>query len=269
MLHATIAGAAETFAGSSFYGMLAEPDRAHLRNSGSMHVCAPGSRLMIEGGPAANVTVLVRGWAKSAVATAARREVILHIYGPGDLFGSEAILLGQSCPETVTARGRCLFLVFPGDRFAELLSENRNMARAFRHAMEVRAQASEDRVKSSFYTPARRLALVLLGLGARHGVQAPDGITIAVEFSQEELAGMIGVSRSSAARVLRNLRLQGIVHTGYRRITLAAVGALEAIAKDSPLTGHGQGNLSIVWPSTNSARAGPCPELRLFRRATR
>jgi len=230
---ATIAGAAKTIAAGSFYGMLADTDRDQLHSWGIVQTCAPGSELMLEGDPAASVTILVRGWAKSAFTAAARTEVVLRIYGPGDLFGSEATFQGQRYPETVTALVPCRVLTLPGFSFAELLSENRNMARTFRHVLGWRALAAEEQTKSRFRSPAGRLARVLLDLAARHGVEAPDGITIPVELSQEELAGMIGVSRSTVARVLRNLRLQGMVHTGYRRITVTALKPLQAIAESA------------------------------------
>jgi CRP/FNR family cyclic AMP-dependent transcriptional regulator len=230
---ATIAGAVKTVAARSFYGMLAEADRAQLHSWGIVQTCVPGSELMLEGDPAASVTILGRGWAKSAFTAAAGTEVVLRIYGPGDLFGSEAILQGQRYPETVTALVPCRFLTLPGFSFAELLLENRDIASTFRQVMGWRALAAEEQLKSRFRSPSGRLARVLLDLAARHGVEAPDGITIPVELSQEELAGLIGVSRSTAARVLRNLRLRGIVHTGYRRITVTALKPLQAIAESA------------------------------------
>ncbi len=90
----------------------------------------------------------------------------------------------------------------PGSRFAGLLSGSSNLASAFRHATGGRIQAAGEQATSVFRPPAGRLVRVLLDLAGRHGVQAPDGITIPVGLSQAELAGMIGVSRSATGPVL-------------------------------------------------------------------
>jgi CRP/FNR family cyclic AMP-dependent transcriptional regulator len=230
--HATIADAAQAIAESSFYGRLTEADRAQLRGCCIKQTYAPGSELMLEGTPAYSAAILVRGWAISVFTTEIATEMALRIYGPGDLFGSEAMFQDQRCPETVTALVPCVALMIPGPRFAELLSRSRNLASAFRHIMGWRALAADEQAKSRYYSPANRLAGVLVNLADRHGVQAPDGITIPVELSQEQLGGLIGASRSTVARVLRHLRRQGIVHTGYRRITVTALQPLQTIAKD-------------------------------------
>ncbi len=259
-LSATIAGAARTVAGSSFYGMLTEADRALLRGQGAMKTYLPESELMLEGSPAACVTILVRGWAKSSFTAVTGRRIVLRIYGPGDLFGSEAISDDRRCPETVTAMVPCLALTLPGSCFAEMLSSNSHLAGAFRYLMGCRTQAAEEQAKAVFRSPGGRLARVLLDLADRHGVQAPDGITIPVELSQAELAGMIGVSRSTVARALSNLRRQGIIHTGYRRITVTALKPLRAIADGSLLTKLAREKASRSRPY---ADAGPPQPLGL------
>lgn len=220
--HATIAAAATTITPGSFYGMLAEQDRLQLRRRGILQMYRRGTQLMLEGAPSPDPTVLIRGWAKSSAAAAHKAITMLHLYGPGDLLGGEAaIALEQCCPETVTAVGSCLSLTLPGAWFADLLSANRNLSAAFENAMLQRVQAAEERLKSRFCPVSERLVHLLVDLADRFGVRAPDGITIPIELPQEELADMIGASRSAVARTLKALRACGMVHTGYRRITIA------------------------------------------------
>ena len=224
---ATIASAAKTISASSFYGMLTEPERTQLHGSAVMRRCAKRSRMVT---PAASVKILLSGWAKSTSSTSKRTEVVLSIYGPGDLVGCDTLIPhDQSHPETVTALAPCIFLTLPFDCFSSLLDRSRNMAASFRRIMELRVLAAEEQKKLRVCPPAEQLAHVLLSLANQHGVQAPDGITIPVELSQEELAGMMGVSRSTVARGLKELREEKILNTGYRRITIAALGSLQAI----------------------------------------
>jgi CRP/FNR family transcriptional regulator, cyclic AMP receptor protein len=221
--HPTIAAAAKTIRAGSFYEMLAEQDRARLRRQGTMRMHRPGAQLMAEGDPAPSPAVLIRGWAKSSAAVAPGAKKVLYLYGPGDIFGSEAAFSPeQRCAETVTAAVPCVSLTLPGALFAELLSANRGVAAAFHDVMLQRARVADGQAKSRFCPASERLVHLLLDLADRDGVGAPDGITIPVQLPQEELADMIGASRSAVARTLKTLRARGMVHTGYRRITITA-----------------------------------------------
>jgi len=73
-------------------------------------------------------------------------------------------------------------------------------------------------------------AVVLLDLAARAGAGMPDGITIPVDLSQEDLASLPGASRSVVARMLHTLRVPGLIRTGYRSITITNQGQLRKTA---------------------------------------
>jgi CRP/FNR family transcriptional regulator, cyclic AMP receptor protein len=242
---ATIASAASAIGENSFYGMLTEADRAQLLKRGATQLCARKSVLMREDDRATNVTILLRGWVRSAFTAATGANVAQRIYGPGELFGSEAIFSDQNCTETVTALAPCLTLGLSGGLFNELILKNSNIADKFHHVMGQRAQAAEDQAKLRFCPPSERLARILLDLADRHGVQAPDGITIPIEVPQEDLAGIIGVSRSTAARVLRCLRDRQVVNTGYRRTTIISLAELKKIA-GAPAHESRVGSLRVV-----------------------
>jgi len=71
---------------------------------------------------------------------------------------------------------------------------------------------------------ARRL-IDLVDLGTTHG---PDGHVLETALSQEELAALCGASREAVARVLRDLREEGVLSTDRRRVTVLDLDALRA-----------------------------------------
>jgi len=139
-------------------------------------------------------------------------------------------MAGQHYSESITALVSCASLTVPAVRFAALLARSPAVSNALSYVMLRRAQMADELAKARYYPPEIRLARALLDLADRHGVRAPDGITIPVELSQEELAGLIEASRSTIARALSSLREHGLIHTGYRRITITSLKQLRVLA---------------------------------------
>jgi CRP/FNR family cyclic AMP-dependent transcriptional regulator len=222
----------------SFDGTLAAGERARLRAGAAVRSYRPGYMLTMEGDPSSDVMVLVSGWAKAMSVTASGEEVVLRVYGPGDIFGAESALAGQPRSETVIALAECAALLLPAPRFADLLAASPGISRAFSLAMLHRAQAADEQVRLRHASPALRLARVLLELAGRAGTRVPDGITIPVDLTQEDLASMLGTSRSTVARTLHSLRQQGVILTGYRAITITDTDTLREIANSSPAAGQ-------------------------------
>lgn len=215
----------------SFYEGLAQHERDQLREIAITRRYQPGHQLVMENAPGSSgVMILLDGWAKATSITADEEEdAVLRIYGPGDLFGAEAALAGLPQSETVTTLARCAALMLPPRRFADLLSRRPGIAYAFGLAMLHRAQAADDQVRLRHGSADFRLARVLLDLARRVGTRAPDGLAIPVDLTQDDLARMLGLSRSTIARALNSLRQQGVIRTGYRAITITDVATLREI----------------------------------------
>src|ERR1700731_2269392 len=107
---------------ASSYGMLPPAERNPLGAAARTRVYQKGYLLTVEGEPAGHVMILLDGWAKATVVTAGGMEAVLRLYGPGDLFGGEALLGAQARPESVTAITKCHCLLASAARFTELLS---------------------------------------------------------------------------------------------------------------------------------------------------
>lgn len=99
--------------------------------------------------------------------------------------------------------------------------------------MMPRVQAADQQVRARFDLPIVRLSRILLDLAARAGVKGDSSITIPIELSQEDLAGLIGASRSTVARMLNKLRREGVIRTGYRSITITKAAWLNGAARTS------------------------------------
>jgi CRP-like cAMP-binding protein len=72
---------------------------------------------------------------------------------------------------------------------------------------------------------------LLLMLVDQHGRGSQSGIEIDLKLSQDEFADMLGVTRQSLNRELKNLEKQGLISIAYSRITLVDMPALQCLAR--------------------------------------
>jgi CRP-like cAMP-binding protein len=77
-----------------------------------------------------------------------------------------------------------------------------------------------------------RVAHLLLQLGDRYGVQSGDGMLITHHFSHEEIARMVGATRSWVTLSLKELRNDGTIATRGRDILILSRQGLLATAQD-------------------------------------
>ena len=72
-----------------------------------------------------------------------------------------------------------------------------------------------------------RLSRVLLELAVRYGDQARAGTVIRCPLTQTELATLVGAAEPTVQRVLRQLRVDNVVSTGYRETTVLDMAGLK------------------------------------------
>lgn len=85
---------------------------------------------------------------------------------------------------------------------------------------------------------ATRFARTMLDLAVRYGERTPAGTVIRCSLTQTELATLVGAAEPTIQRALRQLRIDGIVTTGYRQTTVQDMTALERRAFPGPAGGE-------------------------------
>lgn len=75
----------------------------------------------------------------------------------------------------------------------------------------------------------QRLVAVLLRLGNFNTSVSPDNSNIEISVSQEDLAAMSNVARSTVNPILQKLQSAGAVEVAYRRVKIVAPDKLRAM----------------------------------------
>lgn len=72
----------------------------------------------------------------------------------------------------------------------------------------------------AFLEADKRVAHILLRLANDFGTVTPNGVKLSINFTDQDLAGLVGTCRVTVTRILNEFKKQGLIHKGYRNITI-------------------------------------------------
>jgi CRP-like cAMP-binding protein len=194
-----------------------------------------------EGEPTTHVFILLSGWVKVITVTREGREVLEALRGAGDVLGEIAGQVTGYRTATVQAIGTVRALIVGAGQFGDFLDAHPGAAHAHRQAMAERQRVVFEQQRGyALLSGAQRLAGLLLDLAEQAGGASRNAVTTPLPLSQEELASLIGASRSTVTRALHEWRSRHIIGTDQRRIAILDRTHLLRIA--------GRSGLAVVKP---------------------
>jgi CRP-like cAMP-binding protein len=192
--------------------------RAHVRRLAAEDV------VFRKGDPGDGLYGVLAGRVVVLVESAAGKELILNMFGPGEFFGEIALLDGKGRTATAVARDAAELLFLSRAEFLPFLRRHHEAAARIIAFLCGRLRRTTDLVEdAAFLNASTRLAKQLAALA---GGTAPAAT---IRLSQEELARTLGVSREIVSRQLSAWRDAGVVEIGRGRIVVRDVGALDRI----------------------------------------
>ncbi len=165
--------------------------------------------LFSQGEPAKNIFYIQEGSVKLAVTSAAGKEAVVTVLGPGDFLG-ESCLAGQPLwIATATAMTPGRSLVVEKTEMLRLLHADHEFSDQFISYMVSRnLRTEEDLIDQLFNSSEKRLARTLLLL-ARYG--KPNQALTVPKVSQTVLAEMIGTTRTRVNYFMNKFRKLGFI----------------------------------------------------------
>lgn len=188
--------------------------------------------LMLEGDKGDEVYLLLAGFVKITAVVENGLGATLAIRPAGELVGEFAVLDGKPRAATVTACGPVDATRIGRERFLEFLGAHPQVAmEVTRSVVRKLRSATTRRVDERTLGAVAKLARVLHELAADYGRRHADGVRIELALTQVELGALAGVADSTAEAILSRWRREGVISTGYRRITVRNGSALESFAE--------------------------------------
>jgi CRP/FNR family transcriptional regulator, cyclic AMP receptor protein len=220
---------------SDFWGLLSGSDREALLATARPRVFGAGAALCMEGEPSTHVFVLVSGWVKVITVTRDGQEMLEALRGAGDVVGEIAGQVTGYRTATIRAVGTVHALLVGAEQFGVFLDTHASAAQAHRRVMaEQQRIAHESHRSYVLASGSQRLARLPLDLAARPGGADGNPLTAAIPLSKEEIASLIGSSRSTVTRALHDWRSRQIIRTDQRQIMILDLARLQRIAGRAP-----------------------------------
>jgi len=164
-----------------------------------------------QGGPATSIFFLNSGRAKLTVVSKRGKEATVALLAPGDFMGEESISGGSETHDaTATAVTLCKALKLSRKDMGLLLHEQHEFSDIFLKFVLLRGvRTREDLVDQLFNNSEKRLARTLLIMSEFGQPGEPE--TMIPPVTQEQLAEMIGTTRSRVSKFMNNFRKLGYI----------------------------------------------------------
>jgi CRP/FNR family transcriptional regulator, cyclic AMP receptor protein len=183
------------------------------------------------GSPGDQMMALLRGTVRISVPSFEGRELLLAIIRPGEVFGELAVLDGKERSADAIAESPCTLAILDRHDILSFFERNPSawpklvkvLCQRLRHTDQVFAEVA------LLQLPAK-LAKSMLRLLDLDRTLAPRKRPV-IHYSQRELANMVGGTRESVNRCLRNWQRNGIVQITEGSIIVTNRPALEQMAE--------------------------------------
>jgi CRP/FNR family cyclic AMP-dependent transcriptional regulator len=186
-----------------------------------------GSVILFQGDPGDSLYVLRQGRAKVVLIGEDGREVILGVLEPGAHFGEVALIDDQPGSAHVIAMEDSQLLILRREDFRRRVEANPTVAWALLTELSRRLRRADQKIGGLVLLDVPgRISRLLLDLSAES-----DSATIEKPLTHQTIAQMIGASRETVSRAMKEFQEEGLIRVERRRIAVANRDALEKRAQ--------------------------------------
>ena len=157
------------------------------------------------------------------------QEGLLGLYGPGTWFGEVSMFDERPRPVSTYAEGRTELWVVNAAQLRGVLDVNPIWYRDFARVLCNKLRLALNHIQSTTFPVNVRVAARLLDLGRAYDVAAERSHEIDIRISQEDLARMLGLTRQTVNKELREFERRSWLRLGRGQVTLIDVAALNAL----------------------------------------
>ena len=158
------------------------------------------------------------------------REFVLSYFTAGSMWGLRPCLMNEPRSHDTFAETAVSVLAVTNKVIYQLMASDTEMMQAIVKILCGRVKYIADAIEQfAIHTTQEQLAWRLLELYESHGHESDLGVTTLQHISQHSLAAMIGKSRQSTNKVLKEFEREGIISIQYNQIIISNPRALRAI----------------------------------------
>ena len=186
-----------------------------------------GDTIFAKGDPGNSLYAVCAGTVKISVPSADGKDAVFNLVGEGEIFGEIALLDGQPRTADATAQTDCELMVIERRDFLDLVRSQPEIALKLMEVLCARLRHTSEQVEDVLFLDLPgRLAKILLQLTGKAELP-PRRVTM----TQREIGQMIGMSRESTNKQLRDWEHRNWVRLERGGIVVLEPDALAAVAR--------------------------------------
>jgi CRP-like cAMP-binding protein len=180
---------------------------------------SPGERLFEEGEPGGSMYVLQSGRIR-LVRRLGQAEVVIALFGPGEVFGEMAVLEGLPRTATAVAAEESVVVEVTKPLFEQMVRENGEVALRILRKLSARLREADRQINTFLVagSVSRTVELLRQLAGGDGKLRRP----LPPDFEAATLATLAGVSLQAALDMDRGFRKAGVLEGQHGQVTLAS-----------------------------------------------
>jgi len=203
--------------------------RGLLENSMETRTYDKGEIILRENEPSTTLFIIKSGSVRISLTDNSGREVVLSVLQANDFFGEMGVIDGKPRSATVTAIEKTTTLTMTREQFQAQLEKHPVIALQLLTILSERLRAADEQIDGfAFLDVQGRVARMLLSIADENGQKTEEGIVIPLKMTRRELANMVGTSRETLTRVLKEFERLGFIKLYKRQVALLNIARLRA-----------------------------------------
>jgi len=199
----------------------------HLGSYMKTRKVARGTTIFAKGDPGTGLMGVLAGTVKVSAASADGKDIVLNLFHEGEVFGEIALLDGRPRTADATAMSDCELVIIERRDFVPFLSRHPDVMLKFIEILCSRLRRTSEQVQDiTFLNLPTRLAKTLLQVTAASASPRKAAVT------QREISQMIGTSRESTNKQLREWAKRGWIRLERGGVNVVAPDKLAVIAAE-------------------------------------
>jgi CRP-like cAMP-binding protein len=179
--------------------------------------------IFLKNDPGDALYIIRRGRVKISVLNSGGKDLIINIYGAGEVFGEMSIFDGLERSASATAAETVEALRLSRSSFERLLDAVPGLAASIIALLSRRLRyTTAQTAMLGLFGAYDRVALKLLQVVEDSGGAVP----CAIGLSQQELAAMLGLTREWLNKVLKTFADEGVIELAWGKVTVLNAEAL-------------------------------------------
>lgn len=178
-----------------------------------------GTIIFMEGDPGEALYFIKSGKVKILKNSTDGRELILNIYGSGDVFAEVTLFNDVKYPATAEVIEDATVGVMMNKDVEELVRHNAALALQIIKILNKRLYMAQMKLKQMALSDTYvRTAQMVMKLAQEHGMEKNGRMELELELSRQELANMIGTARETVSRALSQFKKEGSIEIKGKKI---------------------------------------------------